>query len=88
MKKIVSMMAFAAILFSTNANAQETEPVQKKKEHAKKECKVNGKKCCSSAKEEKACTGKVSEEKVEGKKACSKDEKKGKCCSAKKEETK
>ncbi len=84
MKKLISMMAFVAFLFSASANAQEAEPVQKKKELAKKECKVNGKKCCSSAKEEKACTGKVSEDKVEAKKACSKDEKKGKCCSSKK----
>jgi|GWRWMinimDraft_6_1066014.scaffolds.fasta_scaffold531257_1 hypothetical protein len=46
MKKIVSMMALVAIIFSMNVNAQE-EPKQQKKVKAKKECNVNGIKCCA-----------------------------------------
>jgi hypothetical protein len=84
MKNIISIMALVTFLFAVSANAQEVEPTQKKKEKTKKECKVNGKKCCSSSKEEKACTGKASEEKAEDKKACDTG-KKGGCNATKKE---
>ena len=47
MKKSVLITALVAFLFSMNVNAQEQEPKQKKKEKAKKECSVNGKKCCA-----------------------------------------
>ncbi len=53
MKKSVVMMALAAFLFSMNVSAQ--EPKQKKKEKAKKECSVNGKKCCAGE-EKKGCS--------------------------------
>jgi hypothetical protein len=61
MKKSIVMTALVAFLFSMNVNAQE-EPRQKKKEKAKKECNVNGKKCCAGA-EKKGCTSETTEKK-------------------------
>ncbi len=84
MKKIISIMIFLVSFCTISINAQETEPKQKKKEKVKKECNVNGKKCCSSSNEEKACTGKSSEDKAEDKKACGTG-KKGGCNASKKE---
>lgn len=55
MKKSVLMTALVAFLFSMNVNALEQEPKQKKKEKAKKECSVNGKKCCAGE-EKKGCS--------------------------------
>lgn len=61
MKKSIVMTALVAFLFSMHVNAQE-EPRQKKKEKAKKECNVNGKKCCAGA-EKKGCASEGSEKK-------------------------
>lgn len=72
MKKIVSILATAVLLFSINVNAQQ-EPVQKKK-------KARTEKSCS-ADEKKSCTS-------EEKKSCGAGEKKGGCCSSKKSEEK
>ncbi|CAM4079783.1 hypothetical protein B0A58_14340 [Flavobacterium branchiophilum NBRC 15030 = ATCC 35035] len=67
MKKLISILAVAAFLFSVNINAQETTPKQKEK----KEC-CKGKKSCD--KDKKTCS-------AEEKKSCEKDGKKaGKCC--------
>lgn len=60
MKKLVSMMALAAILFSMNAYAQQQKP----KDKAKKECTATEKKACK--KDKKSCS-------VAEKKACLKD---------------
>ena len=56
MKKSVLMTALVAFLLSMNVSAQQ-EPKQKKKEKAKKECSVNGKKCCAGE-EKKGCSSK------------------------------
>lgn len=61
MKKSILMTALVAFLFSMNVNAQE-EPKQKKKEKAKKECNVNGKKCCAGA-EKNGCSSEATEKK-------------------------
>jgi hypothetical protein len=53
MKKSIAITALLAFLLTINVNAQE-EPKQQKKEKAKKECNVNGKKCCSGP-EKKGC---------------------------------
>lgn len=62
MKKSILMTALVAFLFSMNINAQEQEPKQKKKEKAKKECNVNGQKCCAGA-EKKGCSSEATEKK-------------------------
>jgi hypothetical protein len=76
MKKIVTIFAFAAFLFSVDASAQ--EPVQTQRSAAKTE-----KSCCSADKKEAASADK---------KSCSSDAKqvagteaKKSCCSSKKE---
>lgn len=72
MKKIVSILATALLLFSINVNAQQ-EPVQKKKKaRTEKSCSGDEKKSCSS----------------EEKKSCGEGDKKGGCCSSKKAEEK
>ena len=53
MKKVVSMMALVAFLFSMNVNAQE-----KPKEAAKKECSMKDKKSCSKDKKGGCCAKK------------------------------
>lgn len=52
-----------ALLFSVQMTAQEQEPQQKKKEKAKKECNVNGKKCCAGS-EKKGCGVEATEKKT------------------------
>lgn len=47
MKKSVFITTLLALFFSMNINAQNQEPKQKKKEKTKKECNVNGQKCCA-----------------------------------------
>jgi len=69
MKKIVSMMALVAILFSMNGNAQEQKP----KEKTKKECSATEMKSCK--KDTKSCSASEM-------KSCSKDKKAG-CCAKK-----
>lgn len=55
MKKSVFITTLLALFFSMNINAQNQEPKQKKKEKTKKECNVNGQKCCAGE-EKKGCT--------------------------------
>lgn len=55
MKKVISMMAVAAFLFSMNANAQE-KPKQQKKAKTEKSCTPAEMKACS--KEKKTCCAK------------------------------
>ncbi|MFN8274741.1 MAG: hypothetical protein U0X58_07670 [Flavobacteriaceae bacterium] len=71
MKKIITTAIFA-FLFSVQMNAQEQEPKQTKKEKEKKECSVQGKKCCAGS-EKKGCASEATE-------------KKGGHCDAKKED--
>lgn len=73
MKKIVSMMALAAILFSVNSNAQGKKPAPKQKAKTEKTCTAEEMKKC--AKDKKTCS-------AEEMKKCSK-EKKAACCAAK-----
>lgn len=65
MKKVASMLAVVAFLFSMNINAQETEPKQKKKKaKTEKACSTEEKKSCSSAeKKGGCCSSKKAEEK-------------------------
>lgn len=46
MRKTILTTAFVALLFAFQGYAQE-KPKQQKKEKAKAECNVGGKKCCS-----------------------------------------
>lgn len=69
MKKLVSMMALTAILFSMNGNAQNQKP----KEKAKKECSAAEMKKCK--KDKKTCS-------AEEMKKCSNEKKEG-CCASK-----
>ncbi|MBK8601349.1 MAG: hypothetical protein IPN80_13100 [Flavobacterium sp.] len=61
MKKSIIIPALLAFLFVMNVNAQE-EPKQQKKEKVKKECNVNGKKCCAGG-EKKGCASEATEKK-------------------------
>lgn len=69
MKKIVSMMALVAILFSMNGNAQEQKP----KDKTKKECTAAEMKSCKKG--NKTCSAAEM-------KTCSKEKKAG-CCAKK-----
>lgn len=62
MKKVLSILAVSAFLFSANANAQQ-EP---KKAESKKECSSKEKKSCSSKEKKGGC---CSHKKAEEKKA-------------------
>jgi len=57
MKKVISMMALASILFSMNANAQE-KPKQKKKAKTEKSCTAAEMKSCSKEKKAACCVKK------------------------------
>lgn len=70
MKKIVSIIALVAVLFSTNGNAQTQKPTPKKKAKTEKTCSAEEMKKC--IKDKKTCS-------AEEKKKCSKDKKAG-CC--------
>lgn len=72
MKKVITILAIAAFMFSVDANAQ----TQKTKDVAKKE-----KACCSADKKE---TASVEGTMASEKKACG-TEAKASCCSSKKE---
>ncbi|MDN3677647.1 hypothetical protein QWY90_09995 [Flavobacterium paronense] len=73
MKKIVSMMALAAILFSVNSNAQAGKPRAKQKAKTEKTCSAAEMKKC--AMDKKMCTAAEM-------KNCPK-ERKAACCAAK-----
>ena len=68
MKKLISTLAIVAFLFTTNINAQEVKPKDKK------ECTKDKKEC--DHKDKKTCT-------KEEMKSCDKSKKAG-CCAAKK----
>jgi len=57
MKKVISMLALAAFLFSMNANAQE-KPKQKKKAKTEKSCTTAEMKSCSKEKKAGCCAKK------------------------------
>lgn len=64
MKKVISIMAVAAFLFSMNVNAMET-PKDKKKDKAatEKSTSTAEKKSCSSGEKKSCCAAKKAEEK-------------------------
>lgn len=66
MKKVISMMAVVAFLFSVNANASETPKDKKKAAKTEKSCSTAEKKEC--AKTEKKAGGCCAAKKVEEKK--------------------
>jgi hypothetical protein len=62
MKKVISMMAVVAFLFSMNVNAQEKQEKKAAKAKTEKSCSASEKKSCS--KDKKACcAAKKTEEK-------------------------
>ena len=63
MKKVISMMAVVAFLFSMNVNAQQQEPKQKKKAKTEKSCSKDEKGAEGSAKKGGCCYSKKAEEK-------------------------
>ena len=63
MKKVISMMAIAAFLFSANVNAHNDGPKDKKKDaKTEKTCSAAEKKSCSADKKS-CCAAKKAEEK-------------------------
>ncbi|MDD2820003.1 hypothetical protein DR871_012755 [Flavobacterium petrolei] len=70
MKKIVSSLVIATVLFTMNINAQEQEPKQKKKVRTEKSCSTEEKKSCGSdtkeqgkGKKDGCCSSKKAEKK-------------------------
>lgn len=57
MKKVISMMALAAFLFSMNANAQQ-KPAVKKKAKTEKKCTPAEMKSCDKTKKPGCCAKK------------------------------
>lgn len=70
MKKTI-FTSVVLLFLALTAFAQEQQPTQKKKEKAKKECNVNGQKCCASE-ESKGCDS--TQEKSEKEEAKSNEE--------------
>jgi hypothetical protein len=64
MKKVISMMAVVAFLFSMNANANNETPKNKKKAaKTEKACTTAEKKSCASGEKKACCASKKAEEK-------------------------
>lgn len=64
MKKLVSMAAVVALLFSMNANANNETPKNKKKAaKTEKSCTTAEKKACASGEKKACCASKKAEEK-------------------------
>lgn len=62
MKKLISIAAIVALLFSVHANANET-PKSKKKAKTEKSCSAEEKKSCASGEKKSCCSAKKAEEK-------------------------
>ena len=58
MKKVTSILAVAALLFSMNVNAQEQEPKAKKKAKTEKSTSTTDKKSCSEGEKKAGCCSK------------------------------
>ena len=63
MRKVISMMAVAAFLFSVNANAGVLPDGKKKAAKTEKSCSDAEKKSCASGGKKSCCAGKKAEEK-------------------------
>lgn len=63
MKKVISMMAVVAFLFSMNANANNETPKNKKEAKTEKSCTAAEKKSCASGEKKSCCAAKKTEEK-------------------------
>jgi hypothetical protein len=63
MRKVISMMAIAAFLFSANANAMGTPKEKKKAVKTEKSCSESEKKACASGEKKSCCAAKKAEEK-------------------------
>jgi len=64
MKKVISMMAIVAFLFSMNANANNETPKNKKKAaKTEKSCSASEKKSCASGEKKSCCAAKKAEDK-------------------------
>ncbi|MBD3724572.1 MAG: hypothetical protein IE891_07295 [Flavobacteriaceae bacterium] len=63
MKKIVSMVALAAFVFSMNVNAQEPKQAKKEKAKTEKSCSSEEKKSCGSEKKGGCCSSKKMDKK-------------------------
>jgi hypothetical protein len=59
MKKVISMMAVVAFLFSVNVNANNGDPKDKKKAaKTEKTCSASEKKACASGEKHSCCAAK------------------------------
>jgi hypothetical protein len=63
MKKVISMMAVVAFLFSMNVNAQEKPKEKAKEGKTEKTCSASEKKACASGEKKACCAAKKAEEK-------------------------
>lgn len=63
MKKVVSMLAVVAFLFTISANATEPNKDKKKKAKTEKTCSSEEKKSCGAEKKAGCCSAKKAEEK-------------------------
>lgn len=81
MKKVITILAIAAFMFSVDANAQ--EPKQ-----TKKVASTETKKACCSADKKESASMERSVTVATDKKSCGTEAKSGGCCSSKKAEAK
>ena len=63
MKKVVSIMAVVAFLFSMNVNAQEKQEKKVAKAKTEKSCSASEKKACAMSEKKSCCAAKKMEEK-------------------------
>ncbi|MEO8234928.1 MAG: hypothetical protein ABI549_05890 [Flavobacterium sp.] len=58
MKKVISILSLATLLFTMTINAQETKPAKKAKAKTEKTCSAEEKKSCSAEKKGGCCSAK------------------------------
>jgi hypothetical protein len=63
MKKLISVMAVAAFLFSMNVNAQAKQEKKQDKAKTEKSCSASEKKACAASGKKSCCAAKKAEEK-------------------------
>lgn len=61
MKKAISILSLATLLFTMTINAQETKPAKKEKAKTEKTCSTEEKKSCSAEKKAGCCSAKKAE---------------------------
>jgi hypothetical protein len=61
MKKVISILSLATLLFTMTINAQETKPAKKGKAKTEKTCSAEEKKSCTAEKKGGCCSAKKAE---------------------------